>query len=1052
MTQKWLQLFVVNLSLVSGMCVRGAETAVQYNRDIRPILSDRCFKCHGPDKGSRKAGLRLDQPESAFGPRKDPAEHAIVPGHPGQSLMVRRIFAQDTDDIMPPPTSYLALTAAEKETLRTWIAQGAKYEPHWAFIPLPAAVAVPVVSDQKWPRNEIDHFIAARLEKEGLKPSREAAKTRWLRRVTYDLNGLPPAPAEVDAFLADTSPSAYEKVADRLLASPRFGERMAAPWLDAARYADSYGYQSDALCPTWPYRDWVVDAFNRNLPYNEFLTEQLAGDLLPHPTRGQRLATAFNRLHRQTAEGGSIEAEWRAEYVADRVNTFSYAVLGLTFECARCHDHKFDPISQRDYYSLSAFFDSIDEYALYNDADHVPTPSLLLPNPAQEKSMAATAAALATNAQGFHAALAAAEPAFQFWLEQSNLTAEIPGMVAHFTFDTLTETNRFANEADATNLSSSIGANTIVPGKSGQAIQFTGDDEVEFPHLIGSFQPWDQYSVVFWLRLPESLTNAVIFHRSEGTDVGFHGTELLLEDGKLFFAIKRFWPGNALAVRSREIVPHERWVQIGVSYDGSGDAAGMQLFIDGAADSCEIVRNHLYKSPENGGSGLVFGARFRSPGLKGAAFDELRVYDRPLAPVEFAQLHDGHSLQDAIASRDAAALQGFYLAARSGVAADARASRAESVKHFLETRNPVQETSVMEELPEPRPTYVLARGRYDAPKTDKTRVTRTTPAALPPFPAGAPRDRLGLAQWLTEPDHPLTARVAVNRFWQMLFGRGIVSTPENCGAQGAAPTHPELLDWLARDFVNSGWDTKALLKKMVLSATYRQDSVLRPDLREKDPENLLLARGPSQRLPAEMIRDTALAASGLLNNQRGGPPSSPYMPGDLWRESNSMSPAYHQSVGGDLYRRSLYTVVKRTAPMPDMAAFDAPSREVCVLKRSATGTPQQAFVLLNDPQFVEAARVLAEKALKEGGGSARKQIRFVFRRLTGQEPDARESRILAALWHEQKDIFAKEPGRARQLVAVGDSKADPSLDVVELAAATELTQAILNLDATVWKR
>ncbi len=379
MTQQWPKLVLVGVALVFGMRVRGAEAALQYNRDIRPILSDRCFRCHGPDSGSRKARLRLDQPENAFGPRKDPNEHAIVPGQPDQSLVVRRIFAKDPDDIMPPANSYLTLTAAEKETLRAWIAQGAKYEPHWAFIPLPGAVVVPEVKDREWPRNEIDRFIAARLDKAGLKPSPESSKARWLRRVTYDLNGLPPTPAEVNAFLADKSPGSYEKVVDRLLSSPRFGERMAAPWLDAVRYADSYGYQNDALCPTWPYRDWVVGAYNRNLPYNEFLTEQLAGDLLPHPTREQRLATAFNRLHRQTAEGGSIEAEWRTEYVADRVNTFSYAVLGLTFECARCHDHKFDPISQRDYYSLSAFFNSIDEYGLYLDTAHVVSDRLVYP-------------------------------------------------------------------------------------------------------------------------------------------------------------------------------------------------------------------------------------------------------------------------------------------------------------------------------------------------------------------------------------------------------------------------------------------------------------------------------------------------------------------------------------------------------------------------------------------------------------------------------------------------------------------------------------------------
>jgi hypothetical protein len=666
--------------------------------------------------------------------------------------------------------------------------------------------------------------------------------------------------------------------------------------------------------------------------------------------------------------------------------------------------------------------------------------------------MAATAEARSTNAENFRAALAAAQLEFQSWMDRSNLTAEIPGMVAHYTFDALTETNRFANDVAPTNLSSSLASNSIVAGKFGHAVQFTGDDELEFTNIMGSFQPWDQYSVAFWLRLPESLTNALIFHRSDGTDAGFHGTELMLEEGKIFFAIKRFWPGNALAVRSRETVPRERWVHLGVSYDGSGDAAGMRIFIDGVEDKPEIVRNRLYKSPENGGTGLVFGARMRTAGLKDAALDELRIYDRPLAPVEFAQIYDGHSLQDAISSRDVVALKGFYLAARSRPVADARANRAEAVKHFFEVRNPVQETSVMEELPVPRPTYVLARGRYDAPKTAATLVTRATPALLPPFPAGAPRDRLGLAEWLTQPDHPLTARVAVNRYWQMLFGRGIVSTPENFGEQGAVPTHPELLDWLARDFVNSGWDTKALLKKIVLSATYRQDSVLRPDLRQKDPENLFLARGPSQRLSAEMIRDTALAASGLLSDKVGGPPVSPYMPGDLWRESNTMSPAYRQSVGRDLYRRSLYTVVKRTAPMPDMSTFDAPSREVCVLKRSPTGTPQQAFVLLNDIQYVEAARVLAEKTLKEGGITTRRRIRFAFLRLTGREPDKRELKILASLWREQKRIFAKEPGRARKLIAVGESKADPSLNVVKLAATTELTQAILNLDATIWKR
>jgi hypothetical protein len=478
----------------------------------------------------------------------------------------------------------------------------------------------------------------------------------------------------------------------------------------------------------------------------------------------------------------------------------------------------------------------------------------------------------------------------------------------------------------------------------------------------------------------------------------------------------------------------------------------MRLFIDGQPARAEIIRDHLTKSPQNGGSGISFGALFRSTGLKDGCLDELRVFNRPLADLEFQQLFDGHSLQDALPRREPDRLRSYYMAAFAEPPAHARAELAEAVKKYFEARNGVAETSVMEEMASARPAYILARGRYDAPKTDDKRVKRTTPSFLPPFPAGAQTNRLGLAAWLTDPHHPLTARVAVNRFWQILFGRGVVATPENFGAQGAEPSHPELLDWLARDFIQSGWNVKGTLKQIVLSAAYRQDSRWRPDLRERDPENLLLARGPSQRLPAEMIRDTALAASGLLDERLGGPPVSPYSPGDLWRESNAMSPAYKQSVGGDLYRRSLYTVWKRTAPMPDMMAFDAPSREVCVARRSATSTPQQAFVLLNDPQFVEAARVLAEQALQQRGASPAERIRFVFRRLAARDPDPRETKLLTELLQEQAGLFSKESERAGKLIAVGEHKRDPAGDPVQLAALTVVAQAVMNLDATVWKR
>jgi len=1037
------------------LCARegvAADEPLGFNRDIRPILSDRCFKCHGPDKASRKGGLRLDVPEGAYAEREKSHEHAVVPGKPQESLLCKKIFATDPADAMPPPNSNLTLNAQEKERLRRWIAEGAKYLPHWAFVPLPEKVAVPAVKNKHWPRNEIDNFILARLESGGLKPSKEADKLRWLRRVSYDLTGLPPTPEEAHAFQADQSSDAWEKVVDRLLASPHFGQRMAVPWLDAARYADSYGYQSDQLCPTWPYRDWVVAAFNRNLPYSEFIEEQLAGDLMAGADDSTRLATAFNRLHRQTNEGGSIEEEWRMEYVSDRIATFSTAFLGLTFECTHCHDHKFDPLTQKDYYSLGAFFNSIDEYGLYNDTEHVPTPSMLVATAEQKKAMTATANALQEKKANLTRAGGEAEPAFQQWLAGTNLAAEIPGLVGWFKLDALTTNNTFANAVNVANFSGGLGGNKLAPGKSGQAVQFDGDDELSFAGTGVSTSAWTPYTVLFWLYLPQSLTNGVICHRESGTDAGFHGVELSLDDGRLMFVIKRFWPGNALAVRSLETVPNQQWVQIGMSYDGSATAEGMKLFVNGRQTASEILRNRLYKSPGDAGDGLSFGALFRATGLKDGRLDDLRIYTRALAPLEVQQLFDGHALADALAARDPARLRPYYLAAISPIESAARTERSDAVKNYFQARDSVEEVSVMEELPKPRPAYILARGRYDAPKTEDRRVGRATPAVLPPFPAGSPKDRLGLAQWLLEPNHPLTSRVAVNRFWQMLFGRGIVATTENFGVQGTPPSHPELLDWLARDFVQSNWDVKAMLKKIVLSATYRQDSKLRPDLLEKDPENVLLARGPSQRLPAEMVRDTALAAGGLLDDAPGGPPVSPYSPGDLWRESNDMSPAYHQSVGTALYRRSLYTVWKRTAPMPDMTEFDAPSREVCVVKRSATSTPQQAFVLLNDTQFVEAARVLAEKAMREGGTNTEDRIAFAFWHLAARPPGPKELEALTELWQEQRDIFTKEPDRARQLLAVGDHAHDANLDAADLAATTIVTQAILNLDATVWKR
>jgi hypothetical protein len=1024
-----------------------APTAIGFNKDIRPILTENCFVCHGPDANKRLAGLRLDRREDAL------ARGVFVPGKPEQSKLILRLNPSKLGQIMPPPYAHRQLTAAQKSLLARWVAQGAKYEAHWAFVPPPRQVSVPTVKVAAWARSPIDRFVLARLEREGIRPSPEAPRTDWLRRVTFDIDGLPPTPAETDAFLADRSPQAYATVVDRLLASPRYGERMAVPWLDTARYADSYGYQSDQLCPTWPYRDWVVGAFNANLPYDQFLTWQLAGDLLPNATRDQRLATAFNRLHRMTNEGGSVAEEWRMEGVADRVRTFGTAFLGLTLECARCHDHKYDPITQKDYYAFSAFFNSIDEKGLYDRADIVPTPTLLLPTPAQEKELNTAREAVARQEQNLTQARAAADPAFRAWLAaaqpHSLVLADQTGL---FDFDRF-EGNAIPNLAPTP---TAQGVHTddvkLVEGHRGKAVLLDGECNVNFPKL-GGFTRHTPYTIAFWLRDPRLVEgDAVVYQACDGTDVGPHGYDLTIDHGILTTRMFRHWPGNAIAIRAHAAISKDTWTHVAVTYDGSSRAAGLHLYIDGKPADTEIVRDHLVKGM--GIHNLVFGQRFRDLGFKGGQIDDLAIFNRDITSLEIAQLHDGHSLADALQTPQGheADLKSYYLSAIDPTAREATLSLAAARAQIWGAEDAQYEVAVMEEMPQPRLAYVLARGRYDAPQSEANRVGRTTPASLPPFPADAPRDRLGLARWLTQPDHPLTARVAVNRIWGLFFGKGLVETQEDFGIQGRPPTHPELLDWLARDFVQSGWDVKRLVKQIALSSTYRQASALRPDLRERDPQNLLLARGPSFRLSAEAIRDTALAAATLLDNRIGGPPVSPYQPGDLWRESNSMSPGYHQSVGGDLYRRSLYTVWKRTAPMPNMTAFDAGSREVCIARRQTTNTPIQALVLLNDVQFVEAARLIGTRALKEGSATPAAHARFVFRLLTSRLPTPTETKLLTDLYTGQQAEFARDPQAADKLIHIGDSKPDPTLPSADLAAATILAQTVLNLDATIWRR
>lgn len=1056
--KKWE--FICLLLIVGLTTNQSSGAELDFDRDVLPILSDRCFFCHGPDEASNESGLRLD--------RRDDALAAIDLASPEKSLLIERITTDDPSLRMPPPESNLSVTQAELSTLRRWIEQGAPYRGHWAFEPLPEQVEIPATADSSWSRQPIDSFVNSRLHERGLEPSPEANRYRWLRRVTFDLTGLPPTTSEIDTFINDDSSDAFERVVDRLLESKRYGEHMAVSWLDAARYADSYGFQSDQLNSIWPYRDWVVDAFNQNLSYDKFVTWQLAGDLLPNANREQQLATAFNRLHRMTNEGGSVFEEWRIENVADRVHTFGTAMLGVTLECARCHDHKYDPISMRDYYSFFAFFNSIDENGLYDQAQKIPSPTMLLPTPSQEQSLHDAKKSLTEAEVKFHKVLEAAQARFETDESVAQLdTNVIPDLVWHQRFDEsspkdtdstsfgfVTDNGGKASELPTVVVTESPWASIDPTQGERRAIQLDGDRGVA-PTAPSTIDRWTPFSVaVTFLQPKRGNTREVIVQHSRGTDAGYNGWDLTIENGFLESRLYRVWPGNAIGIRTQKPLAEGEWHRLIATYDGSFRAAGLKLYLNGEVLDTTILRDEAMKSANvavaHGGK-LVFGQRFRSRGFADALLDDASFYSRELQAEEVRQLSAGQG--------SVSAGQGSGKSARTLALAFDDATR-QAMQELTQARQAVvmaeeamHEIPVMKDLAEPVEAHILARGQYDAATSEETRVGRDTFEEIQPgFPANAPRDRLGLAQWMTSPEHPLTARVFVNRIWINFFGQGLVRTPENFGRQGERPTHPQLLDWLARDFIDHDWDIKRLCKQIVLSATYRQASTLTPKLAEIDPENRLLARGPAFRLSAEQIRDLALHASGLLSDEQGGAPVSPYQPGgDLWRESNGMSPPYRQSVGKGLYRRSLYSVWKRTAPLPNMMAFDASTREVCSVYRSRTNTPLQALVLLNDIQFVEAARVLAESVYPDATDDE-VRISTAFARFASRPPDDFELKTLIELLRDERSFYQEHPEQAQQFLQVGEATVESPIPASDLAAFTIVCQAILNLDATVWKR
>ncbi|HEX8911086.1 MAG TPA: DUF1553 domain-containing protein [Humisphaera sp.] len=1043
------------VAVLAPLPARGADEKVNFSRDVLPILSDNCFHCHGPDASHRKAKLRLDTKDGAF--RVKDGVAVVAAGKPDESELVKRVLSNDPDEMMPPNDGVRKLTAAQKETLKRWVAQGAPWGEHWAFTPV-ARPAVPPTQPGGWARNAVDAFVLERLRKEGLTPQPEADKARLLRRVTLDLTGLPPTPAELDAFVADPSPDAYEKVVDRLLASPRYGERMASDWLDVARFADTHGYQMDRFRPMHPYRDWVIRAFNENKPFDAFATEQLAGDLLPNATKDQRLATAFNRLHMQNEEGGIVEEEFRVAYVVDRVNTTGTAFMAMTFECSRCHDHKYDPISQKDFYSLFAFFQNIDEAGQTTYfTTPMPVPAMLLTTDEQDAKIATLEKAIREREAALAQAVKRAGGApFAGWDKSrpDALPVELPGLVAHYTFDSL-DKRQAANAVDPKKPGKVSDVALPVDGKIGKAAGLNGENGFTFPGA-GNFTRVDPFTFALWIRADEIAPRAVVLHKSKApADAGSRGYELLLEDGRVAFGLHWMWPGNSVKVRTAKPIAKSQWAHVGVTYDGSGTAAGLKIYVDGEPAECETVKDTLTRDITYGGGepDLAIGNRFRDNGFRGGAVDDLRIYDRALAAGEVAHVAGKSTLSDAWRLRAApnppAALLDYYLASASPEVATARAELRTARKAHADFIAPLPEAMVMKELATPKPAFVLKRGNYDAPGDP---VTADTPHALPPFPKDAPRNRLGLARWLFHPDHPLTARVTANRLWQQMFGRGIVPTADNFGSTGAVPTHPELLDYLARTLAGDlKWDQKRFLKLLAMSAAYRQGSKASPEALAKDPENLLLARAPARRLSAEMLRDQALAASGLLVEKLGGPSVKPYQPAGLW-EIAMGKPTYDQSKGEGLYRRSLYTYVKRTVAPPALLTFDAGDRSVCQVKRQSTSTPLQSLALLNDVQVAEAARKVAERAIREGGGGDAAKARYVFRLIATRSPTEAEVKVLTALLAEQREAFAADKDAAKKLLAVGESKPDPALDQAEVASFAVLAQALFNHDEALMRR
>ena len=1049
MPRRFASSFLLALALAAMVPnLRAAAPAIDFNREIKPIFSEHCYACHGPDDKKRKGGLRLDQRDGATNELKSGAR-AVVPGDLKNSALIGRIFSTDPDEQMPPPDHGKPLSAAQKESLRRWIAQGAEWKGHWSLTQ-PQRPAWPRVKDKNWPRNPLDQFILARLEKDGLRPNPEADKATLLRRVTFDLTGLPPTIGEVDAFLADHSANAYEKVVERLLHSPHYGERMAQNWLDLARYADTAGYHFDGIRNMWLWRDWVIRAFNENKPFDEFTVEQLAGDLLPNPTQSQRIATGFVRNNMSNDEGGADPDEYLNKYVVDRVDTLGSVWLGLTVGCAECHDHKFDPIKTREFYQLYAFFHNVPEKGLDRIRTDNPPPRLPVPTAAQAVQFVEADFALKDAEKTLQdRANELGERQEKWERELSAKPFPLPpteGLAAWFPLhDSLQSAGGEGKFSNTNKLEFST-------GRPGPGLKLDGKSHVEFqPHL--SPDRTNAFSYGAWINFKGK--DGCVVSKMEKDPV-YRGFDLLISESKLTVHLVSHWPEDAIKVRTKEVLPQGQWLHVMATYDGSGKAAGLKLYIDGQPREIEVQNDSLRGALTNAEPVRV-GARPGQLEFTGL-IEDVRFYSRALTGPEIKTLVlVGYApiLEKSRGNRsgdERNELTRFFKAtyATEYLQSEAALARAKREKEAFYTSIPT--SLVMEEMNPPRDTFLLIRGDFRNPGE---KVTAGTPAALPPLPAG-PANRLTLARWLVAREQPLTPRVTVNRYWAMFFGTGLVRTVNDFGAQGEWPSHPELLEWLATEFRDgsvpvrtqrsAAWDIRNLVHLIVTSATYRQSAVVTPEKLERDPYNRLLTRGPRLRLDAEFIRDNALAVSGLLNPKVGGPSVKPYQPAGIW---DGVDAVYKQDQGELLYRRGLYVFWRRSAHYPSFATFDAPNREVCTFLRQRTQTPLQSLVLMNDPVYVEAARGLAQRVLIEEPSDLDRRLGRAFRHTLGRVPKAAELSLLRQTYGEQLENFSHDPAAAEKFLKVGESKTSGSTPPGELAALTAVANVLLNLNEAI---